>query len=110
VGKLIIDGKVRRGYLGIAGQVAPLPQRMIAGLHLDVKSGILVQQIEPDTPADNSELSQGDVIIGFNGDPINSIDDLHKMLNENTIGKKLELLVLRRGRKEKVRVTPAELK
>ena len=110
VGKLIIDGKVRRGYIGIAGQQVPLPQRTAASLQLTVKSGVLVQQIEPDAPAYNSELEQGDVIIGFNGESVHSIDNLHKLLDENTIGKKMELLVLRRGRKERVKVIPAELK
>jgi len=110
VGKLIIDGRVRRGYIGIAGQTVPISQLMINSLQLKVKSGILVQQIEPDTPAYNSELEQGDVIVGFNGNPVHSIDDLHKMLNEETIGQKGEIQVLRRGRKERVRVVPAELK
>ena len=110
VGKLIIDGRVRRGYIGIAGQAVPLAPRTVSGLQLGVKSGILVQHIEPDTPAYNSELEQGDVIVGFNGENVHSIDDLHKLLNEKTIGQKLEMIVLRRGRKERVRVVPAELK
>lgn len=110
VGKLILDGKVRRGYIGIAGQVVQLPKTAIGSLQLEVKSGILVQQIEPDAPAYTSELEQGDVIIGFNGHPVHSIDDLHKLLQENTIGQKQELIVLRRGRKERVKVIPAELK
>ena len=109
VGKLIIEGKVRRGYIGIAGQVVKLHQRMVSNLQLSVKSGILVQQIEPDAPAYNSELQQGDVIIGFNQKPVHSIDDLHKLLDEKTIGQKMELLVIRRGRKERVRVMPGEM-
>lgn len=110
VGKLIIEGKVRRGYLGIAGQMVQLHQRMINSLQLPVKSGILVQQIEPDAPAYNSELQTGDVIIGFNQSPVHSIDDLHKLLDEKTIGQKMELVVLRRGRKERLRVMPGEMK
>ncbi|MBK8489606.1 MAG: trypsin-like peptidase domain-containing protein [Saprospirales bacterium] len=110
VGKLIMEGKVRRGYIGIAGQVVQLHQKMINSLQLPVKSGILIQQIEPDAPAHNSELQQGDVIIGFNTSSIHSIDDLHKLLDEKTIGQKVELQVLRRGRKERVKVIPGEMK
>lgn len=109
VGKLILEGKVRRGYIGIAGQVIRLNPRTVNHHSLAVKSGILVQQIEPDGPSYNSELEMGDVIIGFNAAPISSIDDLHKLLDESTINQPVELKVLRRGRKERVRVIPAEL-
>ncbi len=109
VGKLIIEGKVRRGYIGISGQVVRINSRLRNYLGIDNISGVLVHQIEPDGPAYNSELRSGDLIINFNGQPINSIDDLHKKLNEETIGKKVELKVLRNRRKERVRVIPAEL-
>lgn len=109
VGKLIIDGKVRRGYIGIAGQMIRLHPQLVERHQLEVQSGILVQHIEPDSPAYNSELRQGDVIIGYNSRMAHSIDDLHRFLDETTIGKSGELLVLRNNRKERVRVIPAEL-
>lgn len=109
VGKLIIDGKVRRGYIGIAGQMIRLNPQLVKRYQLDVNSGILVQQIEPDSPAYNSELRQGDVIVGFNGQPVHTIDDLHRFLDENSIDKAQEVLVLRNHRKERVIVIPAEL-
>jgi len=109
-GKLIIDGKVRRGYIGIAGQMIRLHAQLVERYQLEVQSGILVQHIEPDSPAYNSELRQGDVIIGYNSQPAHSIDDLHRLLDETTIGKAGELLVLRNHRKERLRVIPAELK
>ena len=110
VGKLILDGKVRRGYIGIAGQMIRLNPRTVQHHQLPVRSGILIQQIEPDGPAYNSELSVGDVIIGYNEQDVHSIDDLHRYLHEATIGIPGELRVLRRGRKERVKVIPAELK
>ncbi|MCO6487486.1 MAG: trypsin-like peptidase domain-containing protein [Phaeodactylibacter sp.] len=109
VGKLIIDGKVRRGYIGIAGQMIRLNPQLVKRYQLDVNSGILVQQIEPDSPAYNSELRQGDVIVGFNGKPVHTIDDLHRFLDETSIDKAQEVLVLRNHRKERVIVIPAEL-
>jgi S1-C subfamily serine protease len=109
-GKLILEGKVRRGFIGIAGQVVKLNPRLVAEFQLPVQSGVLVQHIEPGAPAHDSKLEPGDVIIGFNADSIHSIDDLHKRLSENTIGKTCELSVIRRGRKEKVKVVPGEMK
>ncbi len=109
VGKLIIEGKVRRGYIGIAGQMIRLNQKVVNYHRLNVASGVLVQNIEADSPAYNAELKQGDVIVGFNQEKIASIDDLHRLLNEQSIGEKVELHVLRNRRKERVRVIPAEM-
>ena len=109
VGKLILEGKVRRGYIGIAGQMIRLNPRNVTFHQLAQKSGVLIQQIEPDGPAYNSELQPGDVIIGFNEDKVATIDDLHKLLDETTIKQRIELKVLRRGRKVRVVVIPAEM-
>ena len=109
VGKLIIDGKVRRGYIGIAGQMIRLNAKVANYHRLEVRSGVLVQNIEADSPAYNGELRQGDVIVGLNEEKIATIDDLHRLLNEDSIGKKVELQVLRNRRKERIRVIPAEL-
>jgi len=77
---------------------------------LNVKSGVQVQGIEPDAPAYNSELQLGDMIIGLNENDIHSIDDLHKLLDENSIGRAVQLTVLRKGEKVELRVIPAEMK
>ena len=109
VGKLIIEGKVRRGYIGIAGQVVRLSNRWVKEQQLPVRSGILIQTIEPDGPAYNSELRSGDIIIQFNDKNVATIDDLHRFLDENSIDTNIELRVLRNGRKTRVRVVPGEL-
>jgi S1-C subfamily serine protease len=110
VGKLIMTGKVRRAYIGIAGQNVPLNPRTVNYHQLALKSGVLVQNVEPDGPANNSALEAGDIIIAFENKAVHSIDDLHKSLDENAIGRQLELTVLRRGKKEQVMVTPAEMR
>jgi S1-C subfamily serine protease len=110
VGKLILNGKVRRGFIGIAGQVIKLHPRVINYHQLGVSSGILVQTIEPNSPVEGAGLFQQDIIIGFNGKPVASIDDLHKLLDESAIGKLSELLVLRSNQIERIPVIPAELK
>jgi S1-C subfamily serine protease len=110
VGKLLTEGRVRRGYLGIGGQVVNLHQRVIAYNKLGVRSGIMVQSIEPDSPAFNHELLSGDVIVGFNDQPVANIDQLHRALDEKTIGKEARLSVLRSGTLKEIKVIPGELR
>lgn len=108
--RLIIEGRIRRAYLGIAGQVIHLPQRVINFNKLAVKSGVMVQNVEADGPAYNSEIANGDIIVGFNEQPVANIDDLQRLLNETTIGKRASLEVLRKGIKRTLKVMPAELR
>ena len=109
VSKLITVGYVKRGHLGIAGQTINLPLRVTNYNKLSTNSGILVQNVEADGPAYNSEIRSGDVIIGFNDLPVAKIDDLHLLLDEKTIEKKSTLDILRRGKKQAVTVIPGEL-
>ena len=109
VGKLILEGKVRRGYIGIAGQLIRLNPRNVNHHQLNQNSGVLIQQIEPDGPAYNSELQPGDIVIGFNEQIVATIDDLHKLLDETSINQQIELKIIRRGRKTRVVVKPGEM-
>ena len=110
VGKLILEGRVRRGYLGIAAQAVSLPAKWLNALEINTKGGIQVQNVESDGPAGNSDLRAGDIIVQFEGRPIDSIDVLHKALDETTIGRKINLWVLRDGSLKSVGVTPGELR
>jgi len=58
---------------------------------------------------DNTEIKEGDIIVEFDGNPIATVDNLHKFLNESVIGKKISLGILRGGRKEIITVIPGEL-
>lgn len=109
VGKLIMEGKVRRGFVGIAGQVTRFNPKAIQRFKLLVKSGIYVQGVEADSPADLSELEQGDIIIGFEDELVQSIDDLHRFLDEKSIGQEVQLKVLRSGVVINVAIVPVEL-
>jgi S1-C subfamily serine protease len=71
---------------------------------------VYVFEIVPDSPAYNHHIQNGDIIVGFNGQPVASVDDLHKLLSEKTIGIPSELAVLRGGRKTLINVIPAEMK
>ena len=83
---------------------------LINQLSLGAASGVLIQNVEPDGPANNAQLQQGDVILSFNDRPVTSIDDLHKLLDETSIGRKCSLEVIRNRQKTKVDVVPGELK
>jgi len=109
-GKLIIEGRVRRAQLGIAGQLVNLTERMIAANKLLVKTGVYVFEIVPDSPARNHEIKIGDIIVEFNSKPVASVDDLHKLLNEAMIGVNAEIGVLRGGRKTVIHAIPVEMR
>jgi len=109
-GKLIMDGRVKRAYLGIAGQLVNLSERMIAANKLEKKTGVYVFEIVADQPVYNNEIRIGDIIVALQEKPIGTIDDLHKVLNEKLIGREAMLSVLRNGRKTDIKVVPGEIK
>lgn len=110
VGKLILEGRVRRGYLGIAAQAVPLPAKWIQTLELPTRGGIQIQNVENGGPAADAGLQAGDIIVQFEGKPIDSIDALHKALDESTIGRRSNIWALRDGSLKNMGVTPGELK
>lgn len=109
VGKLMTEGRVRRGYMGIAGQTYPIPNRLINRHQLDIQQGVLIKQIEADAPAYNREIQVNDVIIKFGDSLVSSIDDLHRLLTENTIGERIDLLVIREEKLVTIRVVPGTI-
>lgn len=106
--RLIRDGKVSRSYIGLAGQNVPLPRRFVRYYGLAVESGIMVVSSEDNSPARLAGVLEGDIIIGFNDHPVAGIDDLHKLLTEERIGRKSSLVILRRTEKLTLQVVPAE--
>jgi S1-C subfamily serine protease len=93
--RLIKDGKIKRSYIGIAGQDVPIHRRIVYHYNLPSGKCIMVINIEKDSPAENAKLLEGDRIITFGGQPVTGIDDLHKLLTETQVGVKTDLKVLR---------------
>ncbi len=108
-GLLILEGKIVRSQLGIAGQTVHLTPRMVAVNKLEKPSGVFVYEILKDSRADNKSLNSGDIIVRFEEFPIGSIDDLHRLLTREKIGVSANLGVLRQGRLESVTVVPSEV-
>jgi S1-C subfamily serine protease len=107
-GWLIRDGKIRRSYLGLAGQNITIHPRLVRHHKLTRPQGILVVGVEPESPAQKAGLAEGDNIVAFKGAPISSIDDLHRLLVGNEIGVESVLTVLRGVDRLELPVTPAE--
>ncbi|HLO57509.1 MAG TPA: trypsin-like peptidase domain-containing protein [Bacteroidales bacterium] len=108
VGKLITAGKVTRSALGIAGQTIILPQRVTVFNNLRKNRGILIHTIVNPALIDVSQVNTGDVIIRFNNVDVGSVDELYLQLNEQVIGKTVEMNILKKGVKRTVLVKPVE--
>jgi S1-C subfamily serine protease len=107
-GRLIKDGRIRRSYIGVAGQNVPLPRRLVRLHDLPVENGVLVFSVEANSPAQKAGLVDGDVIVGFAGQAVAGIDDLHRLLTEKEVGLKLPLTVLRRSERVNLEIIPEE--
>jgi S1-C subfamily serine protease len=108
-GRLIKDGKIQRGYIGVAGQNAPLPRRLVRGHNLAIASGIFVVSVEPNSPAVHAGLRDGDIIVAFNEASTPDIDALHRLLTDHQPGVRAAITVLRGTEKLTVWVQPIML-
>ena len=106
--RLIRDGKIRRGFLGIGGQTVPLPTRVGRFYGLAKTSGVLIIAVEPNSPAQRAELREGDVIVGYDAQPVDSIDTLHQLLTEQGIGVPSTVTLLRGTEQRHVDIVPEE--
>ena len=109
VAQLLRHGRVRRGYIGVAGQNTALPRRLVRHFELPVESGVRVLSVEDASPARAAGLEEGDVIVQWDGRPIAGIDDLHRLLTEDYLGRSAALTLIRRAQKLVRQITPVEL-
>src|SRR5439155_9976052 len=106
--RLIRDGRIRRSYIGVAGQTVPIPRAIARANQVAVSSGVFVASVEPDSPATNAGLRDGDVILAFADEPVTGIDDLHRLLTHDRIGVPAALTILRSARRRQITVVPTE--
>jgi len=107
VGALMAEGRFRRAYLGIAGGPRPLPPRLAR--ELGRKSGVEIAQVVEGGPADQAGMRSEDLIVELEGTPIESMDDLQRVVVSEVIGRAVRAKVVRGGRERELELVPAEL-
>ncbi len=105
---LIRDGKIRRGFIGVAGQNVALPRRVTRFYDLPLQSGIMVVSVEKGSPAQRAGLEEGDIIVALEDQPTAGIDELHRLLTEKQVGRLIPITVLRRFERKTLGIVPEE--
>lgn len=93
--QLLKDGKVFKAYVGLALQEVAINQKILRHYHLPNEKGLFVVSMEPDSPASRSQLKEGDIIIAFNGKPVNTLHELFKELTKRDILTVVDISVIR---------------
>ena len=106
--QLLRDGRVRRGYLGLHARQVPLAPDLRAEFGLKQASGVEILMLEEDGPAQTAGLWIEDVVIGYAGRPVASVDDLHRYLTQLPVGEPQDVDLLREGRRLTRRVAPRD--
>ncbi len=108
-GRLIRDGRIRRSYIGVAGQTVPVPRALARFHKLAITSAVLVASVDANSPAVRAGLTAGDIVVGFGDELVSGVDALHRRLTGECVGVPVRLAVLRRGERRTLTVVPTEL-
>ncbi len=106
--QLMRHGKVRRGFLGIGGQNIDIPRRFVRHFDLQAEKGVLIVAVEENSPAQRVPLKEGDVLLEFEGHPVESMDDLHRYLTDEPLGVIRSLSIIRKTVKLDLKIIPGE--
>lgn len=104
--KVSTDGGTKQGFLGVSSMAVPIPERQRAGR--SQAFGLLISQVSPQSPADTAGLMVGDVLVAFDGQPIEQSDELVTRLRGSGVGKSVPITVLRGAAAVDVSVTVGE--
>lgn len=108
VSQLLIHGRVRRGFLGLAAQQRPFGRRLARFHQLEGDTGVEVISVDPRGPASQAGVEVGDLIIRINDRAVASVDDIHRILTEWPIGTALPMMLIRGENRVELSVVPAE--
>jgi S1-C subfamily serine protease len=108
VSELLTRGKVRRAYLGLAGQVRPVGRRTQRYFELTSSTVVEVASVEENGPAHLAGLREGDWIIAISGKSVATVDDVHRFLANHPAGSNLTLTIVRDSERSELGVVPGE--
>jgi S1-C subfamily serine protease len=108
--RLLQEGRIRRSYIGVSAQTVPIHRRVVRFYNLPKETGVVVVGVEPDSPALEAGLREGDVIVALGDEPVAGVDDLHRLLTEVRVGVRCELTVIRRTERLLLTVSTEEAK
>lgn len=106
IAQLMENGSVERGWLGV--YITDVDRDLAISFGLDKPIGALVNDLEPDSPAEKSGLKPSDVIIAFDGDEVSDAGMLTQMVGRVSPGTEVELTVMRSGKRKTLEVTLGE--
>jgi S1-C subfamily serine protease len=106
--QLLARGRVVRAYLGFGGQSRLVDRRLVRALGLARERAIEIMSVEPGTPAAGAGLHTGDLVVAIDDRPVQSVDDVHRLLSADAIGHAMKITVVRDGRRLEATVVPAE--
>ncbi|MBQ0708699.1 MULTISPECIES: DegQ family serine endoprotease [unclassified Ochrobactrum] len=95
-------GEVRRGWLGV--RIQPVTDDIAQSLGLKEAKGALIAGLIENSGVDNKAIEAGDVVIRYEGKPVNTARDLPRLVAETPVGKEVELVVVRQGEEKTVKI------
>lgn len=108
VEKLSVDGRVKKGYLGVVVEPVELPEEVSEASGGGQATGLLVRAVEPGSPAKSAGVAIGDVIMRLGDAKAADEYDLHRALSAEVVGKQVTLHILRGEKPAELTVTPKE--
>jgi len=108
VNSLISDGRIRTAHLGIYTDAISFSKEIAGQAKIDQEEGLMIVEVEPDSPARKAGLLVGDILVTFNKTPITSHHDLYRLLTKDAIGKSAEIGVLRAEKLVRLTIAPSE--
>jgi S1-C subfamily serine protease len=106
--EIIMHGRVRRGYIGVAAQTVPVPRRHAINAGIENRLGAMLSTVTADGPAGRAGLMSHDLVVRLDGEPVTGVDDMIRLLDRNRVGKTIKVEVLRLGRLREFDVVPSE--
>ncbi|NVJ98623.1 MAG: Do family serine endopeptidase [Alphaproteobacteria bacterium] len=100
-------GKVRRGWLGVG--IQPMTEEFAESLGIEQEEGAIVTRVEPNSPADTAGVREGDIIVTWDGKPVEDSNRLSLLVKRTEIGKPVKVVVIRAGERVTLDVTTGEL-